>query len=146
MTPLSPKEQIVLAGILAAFVMGSVLLVFQEKILDQQLAAVVPAELPPVRAKFGGPVHAVEKMAAEEKKSGDKVLPRIFTATEDSLVSLTRATAQELEGLPGIGPRLAEEIVQYREAHPFQCIEDLKKVPGIGPKRFEKIKDKVRVD
>ena len=42
--------------------------------------------------------------------------------------------------IPGIGPRLAEEIVKYREQHgPFKTISDLEKVYGLGPERLSLI-------
>lgn len=53
---------------------------------------------------------------------------------------LNRATAIELQSLPGIGPAKAQAIVDYREARGgFQRIEDLLQVKGIGPKIYEKI-------
>ncbi len=48
-------------------------------------------------------------------------------------VPVNRATAQELERLPGIGPALAKRMLAYRERHgPFRSLEDLLGVPGIG--------------
>ena len=59
-----------------------------------------------------------------------------------SLISLNSATQQELqERLPGIGEKLAQRIVEYREQHGgFQSLEELKNVEGIGDKMLEKIK------
>jgi competence ComEA-like helix-hairpin-helix protein len=52
----------------------------------------------------------------------------------DSLLNVNRATAVELEGLPGIGPSLARRIVADREARgPFATLEALDRIPGIGP-------------
>lgn len=49
-----------------------------------------------------------------------------------------------LSKLPGIGPGLAKQIIDYRNLHgPFKTLGELQKVPGIGPKRVEKIKDKI---
>lgn len=49
-------------------------------------------------------------------------------------VNVNRADANELEGLPGVGPVLAQRILDYREAHgPFASINDLDHVSGIGP-------------
>ena len=53
----------------------------------------------------------------------------------DNLLNVNRATAVELEGLPGIGPSLARRIVADREARgPFATVEALDRIPGIGPK------------
>lgn len=60
-------------------------------------------------------------------------------------VSLNQASQKELEGLDGIGPKKAEQIIAYREEHPFKSVDDLKGIPGIGPKRFEKLKDQVQL-
>jgi competence protein ComEA len=58
-------------------------------------------------------------------------------------VDLNRASAAELEQLPGIGPKLAERIIANR---PFKSVEDLEAVPGIGPKTLEKLRPLVRVE
>jgi len=61
-------------------------------------------------------------------------------------VNINTATAAELETLPGIGPALAQRIVDYRTANgPFARVEDIKKVSGIGDKMFERIKDLITV-
>ncbi len=57
-------------------------------------------------------------------------------------ININKATAKELESLPGIGPALAKRIIEGR---PYEKIEDIKKVKGIGPKTFDKIKDKITV-
>jgi competence protein ComEA len=52
----------------------------------------------------------------------------------DSALNVNRATAVELEALPGIGPSLARRIVADRESRgPFATVEALDRVPGIGP-------------
>ncbi|HEY5940603.1 MAG TPA: helix-hairpin-helix domain-containing protein [Gemmatimonadales bacterium] len=52
----------------------------------------------------------------------------------ESVVNVNRATAVELERLPGIGPSLARSIVADREARgPFATLEALDRIPGIGP-------------
>ncbi|MDQ1256225.1 MAG: competence protein ComEA [Candidatus Hydrogenedentes bacterium] len=61
------------------------------------------------------------------------------------LIDLNDATQTELESLPGIGPKLAEDIVRYRTTKPFQCVDDLDKVSGIGDKRLEDIRPLVTV-
>ena len=52
----------------------------------------------------------------------------------DRVLNVNRATAVELEGLPGIGASLARRIVADREARgPFATVEALDRIPGIGP-------------
>ncbi|WP_111557207.1 ComEA family DNA-binding protein [Kitasatospora sp. SolWspMP-SS2h] len=56
-------------------------------------------------------------------------------------VSLNRAGADQLDTLPGVGPALAQRILQYRLAHgPFQSVDQLRQVPGIGPRKYEDLK------
>ncbi|NLU71522.1 ComEA family DNA-binding protein [Streptomyces sp. HNM0575] len=59
-------------------------------------------------------------------------------------VSLSSATAAQLETLPGVGPVLAQHIVEYREEHGgFTSVDQLKEVDGIGDGRFADIEPKV---
>ncbi len=62
-------------------------------------------------------------------------------------ININRATAQELEALPGIGPALAARIVAYRETYgPFRSVDDLLKVSGIGPATLSRIRDLIAVE
>lgn len=55
-------------------------------------------------------------------------------------LDLNRATAEDLQAVPGIGPALARRIITYREGHgPFTRVEDLLEVKGIGEKSLAKI-------
>ena len=66
--------------------------------------------------------------------------------TSDGLVDLNRASAEQLQELPGIGPSTAAKIVTDREQNgPFARPEDLQRVAGIGPKKYESLKDLVAV-
>ncbi len=61
-------------------------------------------------------------------------------------VNINRASAAELDTLPGVGPSTAEKIVADREANgPFATTEDLKRVSGIGDKKYEELADLVCV-
>ena len=56
-------------------------------------------------------------------------------------IDLNTATLGELQTLPGIGPKLAESIVQYRDQHaPIHNFDDILNVRGIGTKRHSTIK------
>jgi competence protein ComEA len=61
-------------------------------------------------------------------------------------LDLNRASAQQFEELPGIGPVLAERIVDYRKSgKTFRTVDDLREVKGIGRKKFERIRALVTV-
>ena len=65
-------------------------------------------------------------------------------ATSGVAVSLSSATVDELDELPGVGPITAQKIVDYRTEHgPFASVDDLDAVPGIGPTRIEQLRDLV---
>ena len=59
-------------------------------------------------------------------------------------VSINKANPEELQVVHGIGPALAERIVNYRQANGgFKSLEQLKEVKGIGDGKFEKMKDQI---
>lgn len=61
-------------------------------------------------------------------------------------VDINRASAADLQALPGIGPALAERIVTHRETHgPFRQPGDLRDVSGIGEVRFQELADRITV-
>ena len=62
------------------------------------------------------------------------------------LLDLNSATGQDLDALPGVGPKLAERIMEYRESvGVFHTLEELRAVKGIGNKTFERIRPLVTV-
>lgn len=73
--------------------------------------------------------------------------PRAAGATTaDGRIDLNRATAGELEELPGVGPVLAERIVAYRAEHgPFTEVGQLREVSGIGERTFQSLAELVAV-
>ncbi len=62
------------------------------------------------------------------------------------LIPVNRATADELEALPGVGPVLAGRIVAHREENgPFSAVEDLLAVTGIGERMLASLRDLISV-
>ena len=60
-------------------------------------------------------------------------------------VNLNTATQTEIEGLPGVGPTMAQHILQWRAKNGrFQSVDQLREVDGIGPTRFDRLKDLVQ--
>jgi len=65
---------------------------------------------------------------------------------QGKLVNINFAPINELELLPGIGPELAQRIIDYRNnTGSFESKEDLKNVAGIGEKKFEALKDFITI-
>jgi comEA protein len=65
---------------------------------------------------------------------------------EPNSISLNGASASELTRIPGIGPKTADAIIQYRsENGPFNELSHIVKVKGIGPKKWEQIRPYLRL-
>lgn len=61
-------------------------------------------------------------------------------------LDLNTATAEQFDTLPGVGPVLAQRIVEYRTQHGgFRSVEQLQDVSGIGTRRYAELKPLVRV-
>ncbi len=92
---------------------------------------------------------------AAKLRDGEKVaVPRVGELPQTSgdapgtekLVNLNTAPASDLDQIPGIGPVLAERIIDYRESHGgFRKVEELNQVEGIGPKKYADLQDKVTI-
>ena len=67
-------------------------------------------------------------------------------ATLSAPININTATAEELDRLPGIGPSIAQAILDYRTQNgPFKTIEGINEVKGIGDALFAKIKGSITV-
>jgi comEA protein len=59
-------------------------------------------------------------------------------------IDLNSATSKDFQKLPGIGPQIAQRIVDYRNAKGnFANLEDLTKVTGVGPKTLERLRPRL---
>ena len=62
-------------------------------------------------------------------------------------IDINTAALEQLDTLPGIGPAIAQRIIDYLAANgPFKSIEQIKEVNGIGDALFEKIKNLITVE
>jgi competence protein ComEA len=88
---------------------------------------------------------AVQSTATAGPAQASKAGARNAPQQGAGLIDLNRATAEQLENLPGIGAKLAQQIIAYRQEHPFHSVDDLDNVPGIGPKKLGAIRPFVTV-
>lgn len=96
------------------------------------------------QAVLGVPVAVQQKIQTQQKEcpqitqATDKNLP-----TTGELINLNTATQQELETLPGVGPKLAQQIIAARQQQPFTSLADLDRVSGVGPSLLQKLDGRV---
>lgn len=78
----------------------------------------------------------------ENITSGGNVLGT--NQSNNKIIRINTATIEDLDRLSGVGPAIAQRIIDYRnKVGGFKSIEELKLVSGIGDKMFEKIKDEI---
>lgn len=67
-------------------------------------------------------------------------------SADGELININTATLEELDGLPGVGPTIAQRIIDYRtENGAFSTIDEIMDVSGVGPATFDEIKDLITV-
>jgi competence protein ComEA len=91
--------------------------------------------------KDGMHIHVVEKIVPGNTISGNAI-----NTKAGNKVNINTADKSQLDTLPGVGPAMAERIIEYRQTSGgFKDIEELKKVQGIGSSKFEKLKEKISI-
>ncbi|WSL10288.1 ComEA family DNA-binding protein [Streptomyces sp. NBC_01288] len=83
--------------------------------------------------------------AAAPGAGGGANITGVAGAAPTAPVSLNTATADQLNTLPGVGPVLAQHIIDYRTQHGgFRSVDELRQVNGIGDRRFADLRDLVQ--
>jgi competence protein ComEA len=94
-----------------------------------------------VRRVFVLLVMVLACAAATAQAAGQQVQPKILIDESLTKVNINTAAAAQFEALAGIGPKMAERIVEYRTKNgPFKKVEELMNVKGMGEKSFLKLK------
>ena len=95
-------------------------------------------------------VTAMEYSSSEIQSSSSEIKPSVAALPQKSQaqnlvgkINVNMATARELEKIPGIGPKTAIKIIQFRKTSPFRSPRDLKKVKGIGDKKLKKMRSHI---
>lgn len=87
----------------------------------------------------------VPGVGAEAGAAGPGTGASVAGAAPGTPVSLSTATVDQLDALPGVGPVLAQHIVDYRARHGgFRSVDELREVNGIGERRFADLRNLVR--
>ncbi|MBO0421484.1 helix-hairpin-helix domain-containing protein [Enterococcus plantarum] len=98
---------------------------FSERIADQMVIYI---------PEIGEEAQSAENNSQSEESQSKDV----------NKINLNQASEAELQTLPGVGQKKAQEIIRYREENGgFKTIEEIKNISGFGEKTFEKLKDAI---
>ncbi|MGH7492015.1 MAG: ComEA family DNA-binding protein [bacterium] len=136
----SKLQQRAVLFLLATFGAGCVILMYRRQ---QQ----PPPAAPALVAQFERFVRKPDSHKVEGTTPAPAAIPLRQEQATTRRLNINRASAVELTALPGIGPVMAQRIVDYRERHgKFRRLEDLNQVHGLGKRKLAALKELVVIE
>ena len=89
---------------------------------------------------------AVLALGVSSPVLAQKATKLAVSSTSSDIINLNTASAAQIATLPGIGPKTADLIIQYRQKNGgFKKVEEIMNVRGVGEKSFLKLKSRITV-
>lgn len=120
---------------------------FDFKIQDQKFTAEIKASASSVTDSTNSTLTAESTDSSVKKtKNSRKNNKNNKLTISQKIININTAGIDELITLPGVGPKMAEKILEHRKINgSFKTIEAIRDVKGIGEKKYEKLKDRISI-